>query len=77
MFPGLLRSPSIRGKRRSLANIRRIPDKFRVVQKNNCIACKSIKITYLCTPNMVDVVQLVEHRIVVPSVVGSSPIIHP
>ncbi len=26
---------------------------------------------------MVDVVQLVEHRIVVPSVVGSSPIIHP
>ena len=25
----------------------------------------------------VDVVQLVEHRIVVPSVVGSSPIIHP
>ncbi len=27
--------------------------------------------------NMVDVVQLVEHRIVVPSVVGSSPIIHP
>ena len=28
-------------------------------------------------PNMVDVVQLVEHRIVVPSVVGSSPIIHP
>ena len=28
-------------------------------------------------PNMVSVVQLVEHRIVVPSVVGSSPIIHP
>ena len=28
-------------------------------------------------PQMVDVVQLVEHRIVVPSVVGSSPIIHP
>ena len=28
-------------------------------------------------PNTVDVVQLVEHRIVVPSVVGSSPIIHP
>ena len=26
---------------------------------------------------MVDVVQSVEHRIVVPSVVGSSPIIHP
>ena len=26
---------------------------------------------------MVDVVQLVENRIVVPSVVGSSPIIHP
>ena len=32
---------------------------------------------YLCGPNTVDVVQLVEHRIVVPSVVGSSPIIHP
>ncbi len=28
-------------------------------------------------PNMVRVVQLVEHRIVVPSVVGSSPISHP
>ena len=27
--------------------------------------------------NMVSVVQLVEHRIVVPSVVGSSPITHP
>ena len=26
---------------------------------------------------MVDVVQLVEHRIVVPSVAGSSPVIHP
>ena len=26
---------------------------------------------------MVSVVQLVEHRIVVPSVVGSSPITHP
>ena len=27
--------------------------------------------------NMVDVVQLAEHRIVVPGVVGSSPITHP
>ena len=35
------------------------------------------KIAYLCSPQTVDVVQLVEHRIVVPSVVGSSPIIHP
>ena len=29
------------------------------------------------TPLMVDVAQLVEHRIVAPVVVGSSPIIHP
>ena len=29
------------------------------------------------TSSMVDVVQLVEHRIVVPSVAGSSPVIHP
>ena len=33
--------------------------------------------SYICSPNMVRVVQLVEHRIVVPSVVGSSPISHP
>ena len=39
--------------------------------------CKTGKKAYICSPNMVSVVQLVEHRIVVPSVVGSSPITHP
>ena len=36
-----------------------------------------LKIPIFAAPNMVSVVQLVEHRIVVPSVVGSSPITHP
>ena len=31
----------------------------------------------LLTSNMVGIVQLAEHRIVVPGVVGSSPITHP
>ena len=31
----------------------------------------------LITSNMVGIVQLAEHRIVVPGVVGSSPITHP
>ena len=34
-------------------------------------------IAYLCNPNMVSIVQLVEHQIVVLGVVGSSPTGYP
>lgn len=45
------------------------------------VFCKRLQIDktlYLCTHfKMVGVVQRLEHRIVVPKVVGSNPIIHP
>ena len=58
-------------------NIGIIPDNSDSPEKINPAACKSVKNAYLCILNTVSVVQLVEHRIVVPSVVGSSPITHP
>ena len=38
---------------------------------------KNVLFQYIPTSFMVDVAQLVEHWIVTPGVVGSSPIIHP
>ena len=53
------------------------------LQKNPQIFAYVKKLLYLCTrfcengSDMVVLAQLVEHRIVVPSVVGSSPTFHP
>ena len=40
-------------------------------------SCLLQNYSYLCNPNTVQLVQLVEHQIVVLVVVGSSPTLHP